>query len=70
MSRVDDRVIQMRCPECNRWLSDAQGRCRVVCSNCGCELSYKSKSVRKFERELEQRRLTDAITTAKVAATT
>jgi uncharacterized Zn finger protein (UPF0148 family) len=61
-------VVELRCPECKRWLSDAQRYGRVVCPNCGCELSYKSKDARRFERELDRRRLTNAVNAAKVSA--
>ena len=39
--------VVLRCPKCNRFLAEVTGTVRVVCPECGSEVSYKSKDARR-----------------------
>ncbi len=44
MQRED--VVKLRCPQCGRFLADVRDFGRVVCRDCGSELTYRSKQER------------------------
>lgn len=44
-------IVPIRCPECNRWLSETNGYGRSVCARCGWEITVRSKA----ERQLKER---------------
>lgn len=41
-------VVDIRCPECGRWLSETNGYGRAVCPNCGWEVTLRSKEERQL----------------------
>jgi phage FluMu protein Com len=38
--------VEIRCPECDRFLADVRDLGRVVCPDCKCEIVYRSHSER------------------------
>ena len=51
MTRMTAPIVPIRCPECNRWLSETNGYGRSVCARCGWEITVRSKA----ERQLKER---------------
>ena len=39
-------VVDIRCPECRRWLAETSAYGRAVCPHCGWEISVRSKAER------------------------
>lgn len=39
-------IVDIRCPSCSRWLSEARDYGRSVCPNCGWEVTVRSKRER------------------------
>ena len=39
-------IVELRCPACRRWLSDAVGYGRAVCPPCGWEVVVSDKAHR------------------------
>lgn len=48
---LDRPVVMVRCPQCGRFLVDTVDYARVVCPECGAEVTFKSKVHRRIERE-------------------
>jgi hypothetical protein len=44
---MTNKAVEIRCPECGRWLMDAIGFARVICRDCGCEITYRSREQRQ-----------------------
>ena len=42
-------LIDLRCPNCNRFLAQVLDFGRTVCPNCGGETTFKSREHRKKE---------------------
>lgn len=39
--------VDLKCPECGRFLAEVTGYGRAPCPNCGCEITYASKLARR-----------------------
>lgn len=44
------KIIIVRCLECNRFMGETADYGRFVCSECGSEVTYRSKDYRRIER--------------------
>lgn len=40
------QTVDLRCPNCARWLAEVKDFGRAVCPNCGWEVSVRSKCER------------------------
>lgn len=40
-------IIELRCPNCRRFLGEIREFGRAVCANCGGEVTYRSKTERR-----------------------
>lgn len=39
-------IVDIKCPDCGRWLSETRDYGRSVCPNCGWEVTVRSKKER------------------------
>lgn len=39
-------TVELRCPQCKRFLSEVSGYGRSVCSDCGWEIEVRSPALR------------------------
>lgn len=40
-------TIELRCPKCSRFMGEVDSYGRLLCDNCGSEVTYKSKEFRR-----------------------
>lgn len=41
------QLVEVRCPVCKRFLGETRDYARLVCGECGCEVTYKSRDERR-----------------------
>jgi uncharacterized C2H2 Zn-finger protein len=40
-------IVELRCPQCRRWLAETDGYGRAICPTDGWEITVRSKEARK-----------------------
>lgn len=43
--------VELRCPNCGKFLAEVTDFARVPCPECGSEVTFRSKAARAAERE-------------------
>lgn len=44
---MNNTRVDLKCPECGRFLAEVTGYGRAPCPHCGCEVTYASKQARR-----------------------